>query len=407
MKSPIKPTTRDLRKINRQSLLELVYFNAPLSRLELSQLSGLSPATVGNVIAELLNDGILLEVGSQESQGGRPRTSLSLNPDYGYFIGIEVGETQIQIEIVDLTLQKVSHTRQSLSAGDFLPQQIVEYIVAGVNILLAQSEIAAERVLGIGIGMPGIVDHEMGVSVFAPNWGWQNVPLLELLQARLHIPIYLDNGAHAMALAERWFGAARQAENLMVLLIATGVGSSIIMSGELYRGASNSAGEWGHTCVQPNGALCRCGSHGCLESYIGAPGIIRRYRELAPDSAILMRRTQLEIVAGIRGAAEADDAAAVQVLSEAAQYLGIGIANIINLLNPQQIVIGGWSGLLLGSYLLPKTRSTIDAYALKQPARVAQIHVSALGDHAVSIGAASLALERFLRPEGFSIARVS
>jgi glucokinase-like ROK family protein len=399
MASNTAQTVRDLRKVNRHRLLELAYFNVPISRLELSQLSGLSPATVTNVIADLLAEGIINELGSQESQGGRPRTILNINPAFGYFIGIEVGETHIHVELLDLKLTKLGETHHDIAPDDNQPTAIVERIVSSVRTLLADTRIAPGKILGVGIGFPGIVDQRAGVSVFAPNWDWHNVPLLELLQTQLRMPIHLNNGAQAMALAEKWFGAAKGTENLAVLLIGSGVGSGIITRGQLYQGTSNSAGEWGHTCIEINGRACRCGSTGCLETYVGAPGIIHSLRELAPDSPLLNKGGQVEVLAAIKAAAQKGDPTAMQVLDQTAHYLGAGIGNIINLFNPQAIVIGGWCGLLLGDLLLDLVRPYVERYALRAAFSAAQIQLSTLRQDAVSIGAASLALEEFMKAQ--------
>src|SRR4051794_14624328 len=157
MASNSAQTVRDLRRVNRHKILELAYFNVPISRLELSQLSGLSPATVTNVITDLLAEGIVNELGSQESQGGRPRTILNINPAFGYFIGIEVGETHIHVELLDLKLTKLGEAHHILAPEDNQPAAVVERIVSSVKILLADTGVAHEKILGVGIGFPGIV----------------------------------------------------------------------------------------------------------------------------------------------------------------------------------------------------------------------------------------------------------
>lgn len=176
-----------------------MYFDAPISRLEISERSGLSPATVTNVAAELLAEGIIVESGSQISQGGRPRTILNMNPSYGFFIGVEVGETDIRVELLDLKLTKLGARHYALAAEDNRPEYVVEHIVVGIETLLTEVHLSHDKILGVGIGLPGIVDRQMGVSVFAPNWIWHNVPLHDLLSARLKLPIYVDNGAKTMA----------------------------------------------------------------------------------------------------------------------------------------------------------------------------------------------------------------
>jgi len=392
-----KRTVRDLRRTNRHLVLQQIYFTGPSSRLDLSQRSGLSPATVTNVVTSLLEEGIIVESGFEESQGGRPRAILAINPAYGSFVGIDVGETHIQTGLFDLTLRNLSTVRCSLTPDENQPQQVVSHIVEGVESLLAESGVQHDKVIGVGIGVPGVVEPRGGVSVFAPNWGWHDVPLLSMLKKHIDLPIYLDNGAKAMALAEMWFGAGRGAQNLAVLLIGTGIGSGIVAQGRLYRGVTNSAGEWGHAAIELDGRVCRCGSRGCLEAYVGAPGIIQRLRELDPQSDLLDDQTTT--IAVIVEAAEHGDPAAVQVLGDTAHYLGAGVANLINLFNPELIVLGGWAGLQIGEYILPELHRFAERYALKRPFSATKITLSQLGQDAISMGGACLVLGDFLGSE--------
>src|SRR5688572_9543666 len=170
-----RQTVRDVRKINRTTVLQTIYFNNHISRLEVSQRSGLSPATVTNVVGELLEEGIITELGFEESRGGRPRTILSVNPDYGYFIGVDVGETHVHTELFNLRLQKLEQTRFLLSANETQIDQVMAYIVKSIESLLLASGVLPDKIIGVGIGFPGIVNPREGISVFAPNWGWRDI----------------------------------------------------------------------------------------------------------------------------------------------------------------------------------------------------------------------------------------
>ncbi|HEX3053758.1 MAG TPA: ROK family transcriptional regulator [Aggregatilineaceae bacterium] len=394
----IKPlrTSRILRQTNRQTLLTLLYFNEPISRLDLSQRSGLSPATVTNVVSELLHDGIIVETGVEESQGGRPRMALAMNFNRGYFIGMDLGETHIDVELFDIKLQSIAHVRHEVSESENQPAYMVSYIVETVERLLCQADVSQEQIIGLGIGIPGIVDRASGVSIVAPNWGWQSVPLLALLESKLHMPILLENGAKAMGLAEMWFGAGKGLSNLAVLLVGTGLGAGIILQRELYHGATNSAGEWGHTCVELRGRSCQCGSRGCIEAYAGARGIITTLHELDPHNPALQHATQQAILQALCDAAAQEDPLAKQVLSVTTEYLAAAIANVINLFNPELIVLGGWGGRLIGKLILCELSQTISRYALKAPLEAAAMTLSELNSNGVSMGAASLVLQDFL-----------
>ncbi|NOK61468.1 MAG: ROK family protein [Chloroflexi bacterium AL-W] len=209
---------------------------------------------------------------------------------------------------------------------------------------------------------------------------------MALLADRSAMPIYVDNGAKAMAQAEMWFGAGRGGEDLVVLLIGTGVGAGIITQGNLYRGTTNSAGEWGHTVVEINGRSCRCGSRGCLEAYIGASHIIERLRDVEPNSHLLQQDAQILAIPVIIEAAHSGDTTAVRIVDENIHYLGVGIASLLNLFNPRVIVIGGWVGSQLGVHFLTQIQRITGRYALRQPFSVATITLLQLGKDAIAVG---------------------
>jgi glucokinase-like ROK family protein len=386
-------TTRDLRQANRRTLLQDLYFAGSTTRLDISDQTGLSPATVTNVVAKLLNEGVVVESGLEESSGGRPRAILEINSTHRYLIGVDLGETHIQTELFDLTMHSLGVTRLSLKAEDNQAERIVDDIIGETEALLAKSNVPHDQVLGIGIGAPGLVEQVKGVSILAPNWGWHQIPLRSMLEERTSLPIYLDNGAKAMALAEAWFGAGRGVDDMITLLIGTGVGAAMIIQGKLFRGVTNSAGEWGHTKIELDGRECRCGRRGCLEAYVGAPALIKRMHTLSPQNNL--PDEQIETIAAIVEASERGDPVARQIMEETARYLGAGIANLINLYNPQIVVLGGWVGLWIGEHILPQLCQFVEQYALKRPLEATTISLSQLGRNAINVGAACLTLQGF------------
>lgn len=388
--------------MNRSKALREIYFNGPISRQEICQHTGMSQATVTNVVAELLGEKIVQESGIKESDGGRPITLLTINPAYGFIIGIDVGETVIQVSAFDLSLRELQTVFRPLSLEENQPDQVVDHIVKGVESLLRDSDIRRDQILGVGIGFPGLVDHKTGISIFAPNWGWHDVPIASILESRLDLPMALDNGAKAMALAESMFGAGRGVNNMVVVLVGTGVGAGIIEDGSLYRGAMNSAGELGHTVLEMNGRLCRCGKKGCLEAYVGAPGIISRYAELAQSNDPGLVGDQKEMIRSIIQAAHEGNATAQRVLDDTLNYLSLGIGNLINLVNPEKVLLGGWVGILIGQEFLPRLEESLNPYALQQPLRRTEFGICQLREEAITKGAATLILEKFLQSAGSS-----
>jgi predicted NBD/HSP70 family sugar kinase len=389
------PTAHDLRRINRRTVLRTMFADEPISRLELSQRSGLSTGTVTNVISELLAEGLVLESGFEASEGGRRRILLTFNQDYGYLLGGEVGETNIGIELFDLTLHKIKAVRYPLVSEQNTPEQVASRVVEGVRFLLNETGVPGEKILGLGLGLPGIIEHTDNELVFAPDWGWEPVPWKAMLREHLPFPVYLDNGSKIMALAEMRSNPGSQNETVAAVQIGTGVSAGVIYQGKLYRGATNSAGEWGHTVIEIDGKTCRCGRQGCLEAYIGAPGIMRHLRELDATSPFLVPGDEVAVMTALIEAAQQNHPMARQVIQDTYRYLGAGLANLINLFNPQRIIIGGWLGLQLGAVAFPELCRLIGRYALKQPFEVAEISLSKLGRDGVSTGGALLVLEDF------------
>lgn len=386
--------TIDLRANNRQVVLRCLYFSGPVSRVEISQITTLSVATITHLLAELIQEGIVIETGLADSEGGRPRTLLGINPHYGSFIGVAVGETHVQLELFDLTLQLQHAVHYPALPQETSPQEYVEYIISGFNELIAQTGIDLSSILSMGIGLPGVVERFGAQHVTSPLWHWQSVPLGDMLRARIPIPVYLDNGAKALTLAESWFGAGRGSKNLIAILLGTGIGAGVISEANLYRGPTNSAGEFGHTTIVLGGRLCRCGSQGCLEAYAGAPGIIATLRELMPGSS-LPDGDETSVIVRLVENARQGDAPARQTLHITAEYLGASIANLIKLFNPELIVLGGWLGMEIGDAITDDLGAILQHYALP-PHSPVRIELSQLGTASVCIGAACLSLDQFL-----------
>jgi predicted NBD/HSP70 family sugar kinase len=218
------------------------------------------------------------------------------------------------------------------------------------------------------------------------------VPLRDLLSQQLEFPIHLDNPLMACTVAELWFGAARGSDDVVVVNLGTGVGAGIAVGGSLYRGATNTAGEWGHTTLVLDGRPCHCGALGCVEAYVGAPGIIRTLREIDPDSP-LVQEDQTAAIDAMARALAVGDPVAVEALRRTARYLGAAVGNLVNLLNPQVIVLSSWVAARLGESLLAAMKETVARHALPRPLQSTQIVLCPLVSNPVSLGAATFALE--------------
>jgi predicted NBD/HSP70 family sugar kinase len=371
----------------------------------LAAATGLSLATVANLVGELLALDLLVEVGYEDSEGGRPRGLVSVNAAGGALIGVDVAETYIHVELFDLAMTVIARAEEELRPGENQPAQVVAHIATAVASVVEQASVASERVLGVGVSMPGQVDREGGVSVYAPNWDWHDVPLLGLLGEHIQYALYLDNPLRACTVAELWFGAARDRGDVVVVNLGTGVGAGLALGGTLYRGVTNSAGEWGHTTLVLDGRLCHCGDHGCVETYVGAPGIMQNLRELSPGSPLLHPDDQTATIEALaRGVADGDPVA-VKVVRETARYLGAALADLVNLLNPEVIVLSSWVARLLGQPLLDEVREAVARHALRRPLAGTEIVLCPIPSNPVSLGAAAFALEGSLASVGQKIAR--
>ncbi len=383
-------TVRDLRRENRSVVLWSLYFSRPGSRQDLRAATGLSPASVANVVRDLLDEGIVTEVGSEDSDGGRPRVLLDINPDYGYVIGVDIGETRIRVELFDLAMTVRAKAEYQLNPAEHEMDEVVRDIASGLTAVLTDGGIDPAAVLGVGIGVPGIVEQAPEVLVHGQTYRWDAVPLERLLREHTVLPLQFENCAKTMGQAELWSGAGRGARNAAVVLIGSGVGASLISGGGTYQRATSSAAEWGHSTVMVGGRRCRCGSEGCLEAYVGAEAILDR----CGSPAALSARDEESMLAKL--IADDSSPAAHAVLAETAQYLGVGIGNLINLFMPERVILGGWAGLLLGGHLLPAIRESARRSSLPHLFAAVSIELSQLGPEAVAFGAATLPMADFL-----------
>jgi predicted NBD/HSP70 family sugar kinase len=398
-------TVRDLRRANRTAVLQRLYFDGPLSRFELGPATGLSSGSVSNVVADLVADGLLEEAGSVDSDGGRPRTLLRVAPASGHMIGVDVGETRVRIELFDLSLTELARAERPLEQQRYEVEVIVGHIRDGVAEVLAAAGIAPEQLLGVGIGVPGIVERhpERGAVVHGQTIGWDAVPLEALLRdgspLPATVPYFIDNGARTLGQAEMWFGGGRGARNAVVVLFGSGVGASLVTPDV----DSGRAVEWGHLTVRVRGRRCRCGALGCLEAYAGAESLLARWREEGgrpPLGADEEAALTAMLAAAYPPEGTDPDPVALGVLEETAEYLGAGLSDLINLFQPERILIGGWAGLQLGARFLPAVRRHATAYALRHPAEKVTVELGRLGPDAVTVGAAILPLADFFARGG-------
>ncbi|HTJ36672.1 MAG TPA: ROK family transcriptional regulator [Dactylosporangium sp.] len=385
-----KASVKDVRRRNRALILRQVWLGGPTSRSEVGAATGLSPATVTNLMNELLAEGTVREEGFLDSEGGRRRAIVRIAHDAGLVVGADVGETQIGVEVFDLGLNRLAASTYPFKGRRIEVAEARTAITDQVAAMLAELGVDARRVVGLGLGVPGVVQEDRQL-VHAEVVGWHGADFSGFGE-HLGIPAYIDNGAKSTTQAEAWFGAARDTDHAVMVLIGEGAGAGIITDGRLYRGFSSSAGEWGHTKISLDGPHCRCGRAGCVETFVGASAVLNQWR--GPDETWLGRET--EGVEAILTAWRDGDPAARRAIDGLVRHLGLALSNLVNLYNPEKIIVGGWFGDRIAAELLDDLQAAVRTYALDQPGGEVVLVRSQLGPAAAVLGAATLPISQLI-----------
>jgi predicted NBD/HSP70 family sugar kinase len=355
-----------------------------ISRAEIARRTGLSRSTVSALVTDLLADGLVVERAGMpvvhNEHGGRPPILLSFDPSGGAAVGIDFGHSHVRVAVSDLASNLLAERRVTLDT-DHDAQDGLEAAAALVGEALAHAGVERSRVIGAGVGLPGPIEQPTGIvgsAAILP--GWVGVSAAQEMRSRLELPVAVDNDANLGALAEAAFGAARDARDLVYLKVSSGIGAGLILNGRLYRGTAGLAGELGHRVVAPGGPLCRCGNHGCLETVASSGALVEQLRPTHGDDLD---------VAGMLALVRAGDGAARDVIAEAGRAIGRAVADLLNLLNPELVVVGGELADA-GEVLLGGMREAIAGGALPPAAEHARLVTGVLGRRAPVLGAVAL-----------------
>ena len=397
MSAPGKADQNTIRKHNASLVLNQLRLYAPLSRADLAKRIGLNRSTVSSIVAQLLEAKLIVETELRMDKIGRPGLLLELNAQGGGMIGVEIGIDFIHVILTDFVTHVLWRRRILIGAGE--PQETYTHIAEEmIRQALQRAEQMPLAVMGIGLALPGMVDAAHGELKYAPNLRWHDVPFGSRWSKRFGLPIVVENNANAGAMGEYYFGAARNVGHFIYLGGDTGIGGGIIMDGQIFRGRGGFAGEIGHMTIEPEGDLCSCGRRGCWETLVGPRAVVAKYRS----------RTEASVGDGVRldsdeigfgelvEAAGLGDLAAMAVLQDAARYLGIGIANLVNILNPQLVVLGGVLGQA-SEQLVPVIKETVKQNSLFPMRAALSIVPSLNGADDCVMGAVALVLDNILR----------
>ena len=383
-----------VKEINTSIVLDTIIREKLISRASISSISGLNKGTVSSLVQELIDRHLVFETGIGESSGGRKPVMLQFQHQSGYAVGVDLGVNYMHAVLTDLSgnliAEQTSHYYQSTE------QAIIRQIEQSIADVIAQAPGSPYGVVGIGIGIPGIVDSS-GLILFAPNLGWRDVNLQAIMQERFKRPVHVDNEANAGAIGEQQYGAGRHTKDLVYLSVGIGIGAGIMIDGDIYRGASGFSGEIGHMTIDADGKPCRCGNYGCWELYASENALLDQMKNhpLAGERALMLE--------GIIALAGEGDAQAIDALRSVGRYLGIGIAGITNIFNPKQIIIGNRL-VHAQPWLQDAMLREIETRSLKFHQRAVDVHFTELGTRSTALGAAFMAISSFLR-ESVSIAK--
>lgn len=405
--SPLQPLPEVLgatamRAQHSRLILNLLWNERQISRADLSRRTSLSRSTVSAIVSDLLSTGLVKESHAGVSTGGRRPIILEFQDESSFIIGIELGATHISCVLTDLRCKVRACWSASVQVRD-QPELALEKMVTAVRSVLEAGGVQPSQVLGIGVAVPSPIDARRPGALsplLVPAWRGYNI--IHHLEQAFSLPVSVDNDANLGALAELWWVSGRTARNLVYIKVATGIGAGLIVDGHIFRGSGGIAGEIGHTAIDPNGPRCDCGLQGCLTTFIGTHFLLERAanRMRADGSKRPVPRTLDELV----DIALEGEPHAVEAIRYTGDRLGIGVANLLNLLNPDTVVLGG--GITrAGDLLLDAVRDKVATMSLSESTSQAEIRLSELDEWGIAVGAATLVLESALQtPAQFSSA---
>jgi len=325
----------DIRNINQTVLLHLIRERQPISRVEIARITGLRPGTISSIVNRLIRKGVVYEGAEGPSSGGRKPTYLNINAENAYILAVDIGVRDTVYAVSDFN-GRILKQKNVMTEGD--PRGFIDGLGEEINRLI-KKEYSRANFAGVGVSVPGLIRRETGEVAVSPNLGWKDLPLKTLLEAKLKLPVHVENDANAAAFSELWYGPLDEikVKTLIYILVVDGLGCGLIINGELHVGSKVGMGGFGHMCIEPNGELCSCGRKGCWETLASESATIARYHRLMSNKNGSITTSITDIIA----LANRGDEKALAALTATAEYLGEGIASLAHGLSPESIVVGG------------------------------------------------------------------
>lgn len=385
------------------TVLETVFWSSGISRSELSEQSGFSRSKANMATAALIERGMLDETGPQVSSGGRRPETLLLSSDMGVLAAIDLGASSVDVALVAPDMTVLAHHAETIEITEG-PGVVLSRVKDILRDLRKRCNVRAEKVIGIGIGVPGPVEFDSGLLVAPPIMpGWEGFSIREYLREEYAAPVFIDNDVNVMAMGELW-RLHRKLPNFLVVKIGTGIGCGIVCNRMIYRGTNGSAGDVGHICVDPTGERCHCGNQGCVEIMAAGPAIARQGTEAAkagksPQLAQILANNGVITPEDVGQASRGGDVAANAIIKLSGKLIGQMLATVVNFFNPSHIFIAGGISHI-GPMFLASIRQSIYQRSLPLSTRHLEILYAPLGDRAGVIGCAAMALQETMRVRG-------
>lgn len=390
-----------IKEINKYLVFKIIQEHDSVSKPEISHILGLTPATVSTMVNELVAEGLVVEAGIGSSSGGRKPVLVKVNGGSMFFIGVAVHKGFVEAAVINLSGQIIEKVIRYFEEGN-RSEDYQNKILEAIELVNKKCGVPKEKIHGIGVGMHGIVDTRKGISIFAPAMLSRNINLKKLIEDKFDLHVYIQNDSRAMAIGEQWFGVARGVESFVYVNVGKGIGSGVIIKGELLDGHGYAAGEIGHFRVVDNGSKCVCGNYGCLDTVASEYSLIRdivgKVQVGMPTmiTDIVQEDISKISVQTILQAADAGDDVVIESLAQIGRYLGRAVSYVINMLNPDMVVIGG-SLSVLGEYLLQPVIETASDLCMRECMDDVKIVLSKLKEDAGVVGGAAMVMQNTLK----------
>ncbi len=381
---------------NRRKILDALRIGGQMARIELAEATGLSPATVTAVTAELIEDGYI-EAARAETDAagrrGRPKVDLRLRPNAARVAGVKISMHRIAVSVTNFAGELLGASEVLVKADRQPPDRIAEMVDDALAGALEALDLDRGALHGVGVGLPGFIDAAAGLSHWSPVFGEGVIDVAGLFSERLGLPCFIDNDANLATLAQQWFGRGKGLKDLVVVTIEHGVGMGAVIAGRLYRGAHGVGAEFGHTKIRPGGALCRCGQRGCIEAYLADYAILREVGTFRASAKVDDPIAVSAALAEIQADARAGDARIRAVYARAGEMLGIGLATLITIFGPELRVLSG-AGAAAADLFEPAMRRSLAANTLSAAVDRTPVEIVQSSDAVWARGAAALVLAR-------------